>query len=146
VITATAKRIKGHHHEVMVDDHVVVVDEPAEAGGEDTGPSPTRLLAASLASCTAITIGMYADRKEWDVEGLEVAVDYEGKPKGADTANFTIHLRYPEGLEEEQIAKIRTIAAKCPVHRTLTGAVQIDMLDEFADMEPDTSDPVEPPA
>lgn len=132
MITATAKRLKGHHHEVAVDDHVIVVDEPTEAGGENTGPSPTRLLAASLASCTAITIGMYADRKEWDIDGLEVAVDYGGKPKGADAAEFVIHLRYPDGMDEDRIAKIRTIAAKCPVHRTLTGKVEIEMLDEFA--------------
>lgn len=132
MITATARQVKGHHHEVELDGHVVVVDEPTASGGSDAGPSPTRLLAASLASCTAITIGMYAERKEWDIEGLEVAVDFEGAPKGADTAEFVLHLRYPEGMGEERISRIRTIAAKCPVHRTLTGKVRIAMLDEFA--------------
>jgi len=139
VITATARQVKGHHHEVEVDGHVVVVDEPIESGGSDAGPSPTRLLAASLASCTAITIGMYAERKEWDIEGLEVAVDFGEAPKAADTAEFVVHLRYPEGMDEERIGKIRTVAAKCPVHRTLTGKVQIEMLDEFAAAEPESA-------
>lgn len=130
MITAKARRIKGHHHEVEVEGHTVVVDEPADEGGEDIGPSPTRLLAASLASCTAITIGMYADRKEWDIEGLEVTVDYAGTPKGADTAHFTVHLATPEGLSEEQVDRLRTIAAKCPVHRTLTGRVEIEIRDD----------------
>ena len=130
MITATAKRRKGHLHDVEVDGHVLVVDEPTEEGGTNEGPSPTRLLAASLASCTAITIGMYADRKEWDIEDLEVAVDFEGTPAGAETAKFKIRLDLPDGLDEDQINRIRTIAAKCPVHRTLTGRVEIELVDE----------------
>lgn len=136
MITAKAHRVKGHHHEVEVDGHVVVVDEPTESGGTNEGPSPTRLLAASLASCTAITIGMYAERKEWDIEGLEVAVDFEGTPKAVDAAKFVVHLRYPEGMDEEMWSKLRTIAAKCPVHRSLTGTVEIEIADEFAEAEP----------
>ena len=129
MITATAKRRKGHLHDVEVDGHNFVVDEPTEAGGTDAGPSPTRLMAASLASCTAITIGMYADRKGWEIGDLEVGVDFEGMPKGADTARFTIRLDLPDDLDEEQVHRIRTVAAKCPVHRTLTGRVEILIAD-----------------
>lgn len=127
MITATARRRKGHHHEVDVDGHLVVVDEPTDAGGTDVGPSPTRLLAASLASCTAITIGMYADRKEWDIEGLEVSVDFEGTPKAGESARFAVHLHTPSSLSDEQVERIAAIAAKCPVHRTLVGDVQIEI-------------------
>ncbi len=130
---ATARRLKGHHHEVEVDGHVIVVDEPTEAGGEDTGPSPTRLLAASLASCTAITIGMYADRKEWDIEGLEVAVDYAGSPKPGEVAYFVVDLTLPPSLSEEQRERIEIIAGKCPVHRTLVGPVKIETRTAVAD-------------
>ena len=133
MITATARRQKGHHHEVDVDGHVVVVDEPTDAGGTDGGPSPTRLLAASLASCTAITIGMYADRKEWDIEGLEVTVDFEGAPKAGESANFAVHLRTPASLSDEQVERIAAIAAKCPVHRTLAGDVRIEIDTEIVD-------------
>ena len=130
MITATAKRRKGHLHDVEVDGHVLVVDEPTEEGGTNEGPSPTRLLAASLASCTAMTIGMYADRKEWDIEDLEVAVDFEGSPAGTETAKFKIRLDLPDGLDDDQVDRLRTIAAKCPVHRTLTGRVEIELVDE----------------
>jgi putative redox protein len=126
VISATARRQNVHHHEVEVDGHIVVVDEPTEAGGTDVGPSPTRLLAASLASCTAITIGMYADRKEWDIEGLEVTVDFEGTPASGEPARFVVHLSLPSGLSEEQVERLEVVSGKCPVHRLLTGEVEIE--------------------
>jgi putative redox protein len=132
VIHATARRRAGHHHEVEVDGHLVVVDEPVEDNGTDKGPSPTRLLAASLASCTAMTIAMYTDRKEWDIEGLEVSVDFAGSPDSGQQAQFVVTLSLPDGLDDEQIDKIRTIAAKCPVHRTLTSDPVIEMRHEVA--------------
>jgi putative redox protein len=126
VISATARRLKNHHHEVEVDGHTIVVDEPTEAGGTDVGPSPTRLLAASLASCTAITLGMYADRKEWDIAGLEVTVDYEGAPARGEPTRFVVHLLFPTGLSEEQTERLEVISGKCPVHRILVGSVEIE--------------------
>lgn len=127
MISATARRREVHHHEVEVDGHVVVVDEPTDAGGTDIGPSPTRLLAASLASCTAITVGMYADRKEWDIEGMEVTVEFEGSPKSDEPTAFVVNLELPDGLSDEQVERIETIAGKCPVHRILAGEVEIEM-------------------
>ena len=126
MISATARRRERHRHEVEVDGHVVVVDEPVAAGGTDAGPSPTRLLAASLASCTAITVGMYADRKEWDVSGMEVTVDFGGPPSPGEATAFVVTLALPEGLSEEQVDRIETIAGKCPVHRILAGEVEIE--------------------
>ena len=76
-----ARRIEGYAHEVEIEGgHTLVVDEPADRGGTDTGPRPTRLLAASLAGCIAITIEMYAERKGWEIGAVEVDVDvdYEG--------------------------------------------------------------------
>jgi len=130
---AEARRIAGHHHEVEVDGHVVVVDEPTEEGGENAGPSPTRLLTASLASCTAITMGMYADRKGWDIEGLEVAVELEGTPKPGETARFVVELGLPEQLTDEQRERLTVIAGKCPVHRILAGPAEIEIRTDAAD-------------
>jgi putative redox protein len=72
---ATARR-EGNtlRHTVQVRDHQMTVDEPLDAGGQDTGPDPQELLAVSLASCTAITMEMYAARKGWDIGGVEVDV------------------------------------------------------------------------
>ena len=78
MVRVTAKRRQGFTHDVEIQGgHRLVIDEPKVAGGADQGPSPTRTVAAALAACTAITLEMYAARKEWDVGELRVDVDME---------------------------------------------------------------------
>ncbi len=123
-----ARRREGFLHEVEVEGgHTVIVDEPAEDGGTDTGPSPTRLLAVSLAACTAITIEMYAERKGWGIGAVEVdvEVDYEGATPSA----FAVSLRLQAELSEEQRKRLIAIAHKCPVHNVLTGATPVTVAD-----------------
>jgi putative redox protein len=102
--------------------HEVTVDEVPGLGGDDAGPDPQELLAASLAACTAITMEMYAERKGWEVGAVEVACNYRPAERGSPT-QFELVLRFPESLEQEQVDRLRVIAAKCPVHRTLDGEV-----------------------
>jgi putative redox protein len=109
-------------HRIEIRQHQVAVDEPAEHGGDDEGPSPQELLAASLASCTAVTIEMYAKRKGWDIGSIDVQCEYSPAERGCPT-NFKIVLRLPNACSEEQIERLQVIAAKCPVHRTLDGEV-----------------------
>jgi putative redox protein len=124
-----ARRRKGFTHQVeMEGGHTLVSDEPESAGGADEGPSPTRLLAASLAACTAITIEMYAERKQWQLDELEVEVDMEyGKP--STPKSFDVILRLPKGLSEEQTARLRAIAGHCPVHRALKHEIDVTVVD-----------------
>jgi putative redox protein len=122
-VKVSAKRRKGLAHSLTAGHHTLIADEPPDKGGSDTGPRPTELLALSLASCTAITVEMYAARKEWDVGDLTVEVDYEIDPGG--TSRFDVALQLPSALSDEQVEKLKTIAAKCPVHRVLTGSVEI---------------------
>lgn len=123
MITVTAKAGEGFATTVEADGgHKVTVDEPAEVGGADTGPSPTRLLAASLASCVSITVRMYAERKGWDVSGLEVRTELELTKRGEPTPIRT-ELTLPDHLDAEQRDRILTIAGKCPVHLLLEGEV-----------------------
>jgi len=122
-VKATARRRKGYAHTVTFDHHTLIVDEPEEEGGADTGPRPTALLAMSLASCTAITIEMYAARKGWDLGDVEVEVDYQLDPKG--TSRFDVVLKLPGALSDEQAERLGAIACKCPVHRVLLGDVDI---------------------
>src|SRR3954449_11827816 len=82
---AIAIRKGKYEHEVRVREHRLTADEPEDIGGRDLGPSPEELLAASLASCTAITMQMYADRKGWDMTGVEVDCDYEPAERGRPT-------------------------------------------------------------
>jgi putative redox protein len=122
---AVARQTKGFTHELKVRDHTLTADEPKEDGGDDAGPSPQELLAASLASCTAITMEMYAQRKGWNTDGMEIAVDYAPADRGSPT-RFNLVMRMPAHLSEEQVEKLRVIAAKCPIHRTLEGEVLFD--------------------
>jgi putative redox protein len=123
---ATARRENGRLvHDVEIREHRLKADEPRDHGGDDAGPSPQELLAASLASCTAITMEMYAERKGWQVGEVSVDVDYEPAQRGSPT-KFTMAVRLPKELPEEQRDKLMTIAARCPVHRTLEGEVMFD--------------------
>jgi putative redox protein len=128
---AIAKQKKGFTHDVGVREHHLLVDEPDGNGGNDLGPSPQELLAASLASCTAITIEMYAKRKGWNVDGLQVDCDYSPAERGAPT-RFELVMRMPPHLTDEQVDRLQVIAAKCPVHRTLEGEVAFDERIELA--------------
>jgi putative redox protein len=120
---ATARRDGARlRHTVTVRDHQLVVDELVASGGDDAGPDPLELLAVSLASCTAITVEMYAARKGWDVGHVEVDAEYSPAERGCPT-KFQLVMRLPDGLPEEQVEKLRVIAAKCPVHRALEGEV-----------------------
>jgi len=137
MMKATAHRSTGTYvHSVEIRGHNLTVDEPADRGGEDGGPSPQELLAASLASCTAITMEMYAKRKGWDIGDVEVQVDYTPAERGCPT-RFRLELRLPAGCTEEQRERLQVIAAKCPVHRTLEGEVmfedKVTLVDAAAD-------------
>jgi len=123
---AISRRVVGHlKQDVAIRDHRVTADEPREHGGEDSGPSPQELLAASLASCTAITMEMYADRKGWDVGEISVDVEYEPAQRGSPT-RFVMRVEMPKEVSEEQRDRLMQIAAKCPVHRALEGEVMFE--------------------
>src|SRR5690348_464705 len=112
-------------HEVTIREHELTADEPKEQGGDDEAPNPQELLAASLASCTAITMEMYAKRKGWDIGRIEVEAEYAPAERGAPT-RFKLVLRLPKDLTPEQVERLSVIAAKCPIHRTLDGEVMFD--------------------
>jgi putative redox protein len=123
---ATARRDGGTlKHYLEIRDHRLTADEPKDNGGSDTGPSPQELLAASLASCTAITIEMYARRKGWEIGEVVVEVNYEPAHRGSPT-RFSMEVGLPKELPEEQRERLMQIAAKCPVHRTLEGEVMFE--------------------
>ena len=122
---ATATRAGNLRQAIRIRDFNLTIDEPTDKGGEDTGPSPQEMLAASLAACTAITMEMYAKRKGWDVGDVEVACDYTPAERGCPT-RFNLIMRFPDSMSDEMVERLRVIAAKCPVHRTLEGEVMFD--------------------
>lgn len=120
--------------DVVVRGHALVADEPAAVGGEDLGPTPYDLLAASLGTCTTMTLRMYADRKGWPLEEVQVRLRH-ARIHGEDEARCEDHeprmdrldrevtLRGP--LDPEQRARLLEIADRCPVHRTLHAGVKV---------------------
>jgi putative redox protein len=129
---AVARRTGGGlEHDLEIGRHHLTADEPERQGGTDAGPSPQELLAGSLASCTAVTIEMYATRKGWDIGEVVVDVDYEPSQRGSPT-RFEMTVRLPKELPEEQRQRLMQIGAKCPVHRTLEGEVMFEERVELA--------------
>jgi putative redox protein len=124
---AIARRSDGTlKHEIEFgNDHHLVADEPEVNGGTDEGPNPQELLAASLASCSAITMEMYASRKGWNFGEVVVDVDYEPAQRGSPT-KFQMTVKLPKELPQDQQQRLMQIVAKCPVHRTLEGEVMFD--------------------
>src|SRR5256885_16332054 len=97
---AVARQREKFTHDVKVRKHHLTADEPEDQGGQDEGPSPQELLAASLASCTAITMEMYAARKGWDIGHVEVDVEYSPAERGCPT-KFQLIMR----SEERRVGK-----------------------------------------
>jgi putative redox protein len=123
-LAARAVRIGGYRHDVSTAGFELLVDEPTSNGGEGAGPSPTNLLAAALASCTATTMEMYADRKGWDLEGVAVTVNAEGLLSKGDRT-YEVVLELPDSLDDEQRERLAKIAAKCPVHKAIATPIPI---------------------
>lgn len=130
-VRVVARRRDGYTHEVEIEGgHTLVIDEPAEAGGNDAGPSPTRAVAAALAACTAITCEMYAARKGWELGAVEVDVDVTyGRANSLE--ELLVTLRVPEPLDDEQRSRLLVIAGKCPVHRALAGETKVTITDRI---------------
>jgi putative redox protein len=129
-VRIVARRVEGFAHDVEIEGgHQLRADEPGAAGGTDTGPSPTRLLGAGLASCIAITVEMYARRKGWDVGAVEV--DVEMGYDGPVPTSFEVGVKLPGKLDDEQRRRLLVIATKCPVHKVLAGEAHVTVTERL---------------
>lgn len=124
VQTATATIGRELYHTTLQSRaHTLVGDEPVDVGGKDEGPRPGDFMRMALASCTAITLRMYADRKQWDVEKIHVKVS---NGPFAQKTTYTTEIEITGNLDEDQKARMLQIAKLCPVHKTLTNPVEVN--------------------
>jgi uncharacterized OsmC-like protein len=119
---------------ISVGRHDLQADEPLSAGGQDAAPTPYELLLAALGACKVITVRMYAKRKGWPLQGVQLNLSHE-KVHAEDCANcdsagglidhIDVEVKLQGELSAEQRRILLAIAEKCPVHRTLTSQIQI---------------------
>lgn len=111
---------------LKTDDHQLIGDEPPSSGGSNLGPDPYEFILAGLATCTAATVRMYADRKAWDLEKIDLHLSLQvEKLSGTQITHIQREILFSGNLSEEQIQRLLEIADKCPVHRLLTHEVRI---------------------
>jgi len=133
-VVASLDKEEGFTTSMKVGNHFMIADEPTSYGGNDFGPSPYELVSAGLSACTAMTIQMYAKRKDWNLMNVEVHTSYS-KSHAEDTEDcendsakidtFIREIKLEGKLDEKQIKRILQIADKCPVHKTLHSETQV---------------------
>ena len=109
--------------ELITSSHYLIADEPAEKKGSNLGPGPLELLSAALASCTAITLRMYADRKKWSIDQIKVDVTSETID---EKTIFKREISFEGTLDESQRTRLLEIANSCPVHKVLTNPIEVN--------------------
>lgn len=119
----TTHRGQGPLQQVIeIGPHRLLTDVSPALGGEDSGPEPHDLLAAALAACTTLTVNLYARRKGYALDEVKVSIKH-GQEGEAYALHRSIH--YAGALSEEEKQRLTDIANKCPVHKTLSGKIQI---------------------
>ncbi|QCK17069.1 bifunctional alpha/beta hydrolase/OsmC family protein [Mangrovivirga cuniculi] len=125
----------GYTTEIIDKKHRWLADEPEDVGGTDLGPTPYGLLSSALGACTAMTLKMYADRKEWNLEEINIEIEHDkthatdcehDEDEKAKIDRFKRRISVKGNLDDKQIKKLGEIADKCPVHKTLTTKSQIE--------------------
>jgi putative redox protein len=110
--------------EIVSGQNKLISDEPITNGGKGMGFSPNELLAASLASCTSITLRMYANRKNWALDTIAVDVEFE-RNEEKNTSDIIRKISFTGNLNTDQKKLLMSIADKCPIHKTLSSQINI---------------------
>ena len=113
--------------EIKTTNHTVMVDEPESIGGSNQYPNPAQYLLSALASCTAITIKMYADNKKWNVGEINVDVKMKEVISSGKTIKKIVKaVQFENPLEDDQIERLLTIGSKCPISKLLEQPIKME--------------------
>ncbi len=132
---------QGFTTDVLAGKHRLLADEPSSVGGQDLGPSPYGYLLAAVGTCTAMTLRMYANRKKWDLKEVEVHLDHskeynkdceDCESKDAKIDVIRKNIKVKGELDETQVNRLLEIAARCPVHRTMSSEVHFTSVIQMA--------------
>ena len=121
-MTIQIQRDRAHQmkHVVHVRGHAFAVDEPADNGGEDLGPTPHDLYDSALGSCKALTVLWYANRKKIPVDDIQVTVERDGSEERQGTYRLRVTLAVTGALTEAQRRELLAVAENCPLHKLMT--------------------------
>ena len=126
-ITAVTELDRSHYKtKVYSGGHFIYSDEPESIGGTDEGMAPAALLLASLGSCTAITIRMYADRKQYNLDAIKIDLAICSEDQMDKSTTITRNIEFTGRLSEEEKARLMQIADKCPIHKILSNPIKIE--------------------
>ncbi len=116
---------KDHYKTILATStNTIFADEPKDNGGEDLGFSPSEILASALGACTCITLRMYADRKNWDLDSIEVSVIFT-RDKEKNESNIKRDITLIGSLSTEERERLLQIANQCHIHKTLSNPIHI---------------------
>jgi putative redox protein len=134
VTEVVVRSLAGLQQSIQIRHHRVLADEPVDGGGNDAGPNPYELLLSALGACTAMTVRLYAQRKGWPLDGVEVALKHE-RIHAEDCADCETKVGWLDHIEKEivvagdltpeQQGRLGEIAHRCPVNQTLLQEVKI---------------------
>lgn len=106
--------------------HQITSDEPTEVGGQNKGLAPDELVLAALASCTSATLKMYAQHKGWDLQEVHTDIKMKTGERAIDFLSIERQVKLVGDLDEKQRERLLHVANKCPIHKLLSGGIEIN--------------------
>lgn len=128
------RHLSDDRFKIEIRGHTLTVDQPIDAGGTDTAPTPTELFVAGLTSCVAFYARRYLARHGIPAAGLAVSADYDIGGRPARVTPISVMITPPAALPPERRNAFLAVASHCTVHNTLTepGDIRVELEQEFA--------------
>lgn len=128
-VLVSSNAAKGMQHDVKAGNHNFLSDAGTDIGGNETGPNPHELLLAALGACTSMTLKVFSSRRGWNLDEVTVKLSEESvedpKAPGKKISKISRDIEVKGDLNEEQLATLKSIADKCPIHKILVDSKQI---------------------